>query len=600
MKEILLFGKALKWKDVSPMTVNHLAVKKGYVVHPDCCNTRVMKFLESIPNNYNTTFYQSVADVVEKNRFDLLLDQITHYTSTYGTEYVGTPYIANDNFGVDSMLSVNFSDCKVIQPITEAEIAVKLEELLTSGIALKGDTLDNIFDLIDDFGIIDIDVDQIKNVEAKMIFYSRLNLLPHSPDEFVRYMVYQLTGETLLIKNQELINQIRANSMRDTEKVIKIHNDMIRFGLATLSSVFFRYKPFFLALRGEGHMMRKMTNKLRKLANKYHRPFVAGYWETILSKKELNVQEVLSKAKSVSNFKLVRLIKAIDERMAGASSKFFVIRNGKTFIKENNNTIVPSRQIWLRDILMSALIDNLKEKQIGRVKLPTDIRLAIPTSEKTYVGNIPFGSYIIPSKSNSIFGINWFGEDGAQDLDLSYIGLSGQKIGWNSRYYDSEYNQTIIYSGDMTFARPEACEYMFCKEGLEDGIISVNAFNAKENSKYRFFVGQTNDDFTVSRETPDQSMINFSAPMTITGESCIGFYVDGRIYFSDLNQGTSRVSRFTPRTRDMIKYFVDTKDAFVYWDELLTLAGCKIVTDDEECDIDLSDGDISTMISLLS
>ena len=137
MKEILLFGKALKWKDVSPMTVNHLAVKKGYVVHPDCCNTRVMKFLESIPNNYNTTFYQSVADVVEKNRFDLLLDQITHYASTYGTEYVGTPYIANDNFGVDSMLSINFSDCKVIQPITEAEIAVKLEELLTSGIALK-------------------------------------------------------------------------------------------------------------------------------------------------------------------------------------------------------------------------------------------------------------------------------------------------------------------------------------------------------------------------------------------------------------------------------------------------------------------------------
>jgi hypothetical protein len=95
-------------------------------------------------------------------------------------------------------------------------------------------------------------------------------------------------------------------------------------------------------------------------------------------------------------------------------------------------------------------------------------------------------------------------------------------------------------------------------------------------------------------------MIDFSAPMSITGEQCVGFYVDGRIYFSDLNQGGGRVSHFTKKTKDMIEYFVDTKDAFVYWDEILTLAGCKIVVGDDECDVDLSDGDVSTMISLLS
>jgi hypothetical protein len=492
MKEILLFGKALNTQNVSPITVNELAIKKGYVVDPKCCNQRVVDFLNSIPNNYSTTFYASVADVMERDRFELFVDQALHYASTYGSEYTATPYIVNDNFGADTDVCIDFSDCKVIKPITQLEIGIKVQDMLESGIALKEDTLDNLFDLITEFDF-QIDINVVKNIEAKMRLYALLDILPNSADEMVRFVVYQITGDTLLIKNRELITKISLNYKNAS--MFTIYNQIVRFGLEELSSVFFRYKPFFLALRGEGHMMRKMTNKLRKLANKYHRPFVAGYWETILSKKELNVQEVLSKAKSVSNFKLVRLIKAIDERMAGASSKFFVIRNGKTFIKENNNTIVPSRQIWLRDILMSALIDNLKEKQIGRVKLPTDIRLAIPTSEKTYVGNIPFGSYIIPSKSNSIFGINWFGEDGAQDLDLSYIGLSGQKIGWNSRYYDSEYNQTIIYSGDMTSANPEACEYMFCKEGLEDGIISVNAYNAKENSKYRFFVGQTNDDF---------------------------------------------------------------------------------------------------------
>jgi uncharacterized coiled-coil protein SlyX len=594
MKEILLFGKALNTQNVSAFTVNELAIKKGYVVDPKCCNQRVVDFLVSLPNNYNTTFYRSVADVVERTRYELLVDQILHYASTYGSEYTATPYIVNDNFGEDTDVCIDFSECKVIKPITQLEIGIKVQDMLESGIALKEDTLDNLFDLITEFDF-QIDINVVKNIEAKMRLHALLDILPNSADEMVRFVVYQITGDTLLIKNKELIAKISLNYMNTS--MVTIHNQMVKFGLEELSSVFFRYKPFFLALRKDA-LMRKLVNKLRKLANKHHKPFVAGYWETILTKKDFNVQELMSKVKSLSNFKLVRLIKAIDVKSSCSASKFFLIRNGKTFIKENNDIIVPSRLLWMRDIFMESLADNIREKQLGRVKLPTNLRLAVPTSEKTYVGNIPFGSYIIPSKSNSIFGINWFGNDGAQDLDLSYIGLSGQKVGWNSKFYSGE--KDIIYSGDMTRANPEACEYMFCKNGLEDGVIYVNAYNANPNSKYRFFVGQTNNDFTVSRETPSESMIDFSAPMSITGEQCVGFYVDGRIYFSDLNQGGGRVSNFTIKTKDMVQYFVDTKDAFVYWDEILTLAGCKVVVDDEECDVDLSDGDVSTMISLLS
>jgi hypothetical protein len=596
MKEILLFGRALNTKNVSPITVNELAISKGYVVDPECCNQRVVDFLNSIPNNYNTTFYASVADVVERNRFELLVDQVLHYASTYGSMNTVSPYIVNAHFGEDSEVDVDFSDCKVIKPITQTEIGIKVQDMLASGIALKGETLDNLFSLIEEFNF-QIDINVVKNIEAKMKLYSILNILPDSADEFVRFMVYQITGETLLIKNFQMINKIAINSHNQLD-MVNINNQIIKFGLEELSSVFFRYKPLFLALRKQGVMMRRTTNKLRKLANKHHKPFVAGYWETILTKKDFNVQELMSKVKSLSNFKLVRLIKAIDVRSSGSDKRFFLIRNGKSFIKENNNTVVPSGLLWMREIFMESLINNLKEKNLGRVKLSTDIRLAVPTSEKTYVGNIPFGSYIIPSKSNSIFGINWFGKDGAQDLDLSYMDLKGNKIGWNSNYYTE--GNSIVYSGDMTSARPEACEYMFCKTGLSDGVIYVNAYSAQDDSKYRFFIGQTNDDFTVSRETPSENMINFSAPMSITGENCIGFYVDGRIYFSDLNQGNSRVSSASKRTLDTIEHFVSTKDSFVYWDEILTLAGCKIVIDNEECDVDLSNGDVSTMISLLS
>jgi hypothetical protein len=598
MKEILLFGKALNTQNVSPITVNELAIKKGYVVDPACCNQRVVDFLNSIPNNYNTTFYSSVADVVERNRFELLVDQVLHYASTYGSMDTVSPYIVNEHFGEEPVLSIDFSDCKVIKPITKTEIGIKVQDMLASGIALKGDTLDNLFSLIEEFNF-QIDINVVKNIEAKMRLYALLDILPNSADEMVRFVVYQITGDTLLIKNRELIAKISYGY--SSTDMVKIHNQMVRFGLEELSSVFFRYKPLFLALR-RGTIMRKLVNKLRKLANKHHKPFVAGYWETILTKKDFDVQELIAKSKTISNFKLVRLIKAIDVKSSRSNSKFFLIRNGKTFIKANDNNVVPSRLLWVREILMESLINNIREKttmlDFNRVKLPTNLRLAVPTSEKTYVGNIPFGSYIIPSKSNSIFGINWFGDDGAQDLDLSYMDLKGNKMGWNSSYYNEE--RSIVYSGDVTRANPEACEYMFCKKGLADGVIYVNAYCAKPDSKYRFFIGQTNDDFTVSRETPSENMIDFSAPMSITGEQCVGFYVDGHIYFSDLNQGNNRVSSTSRRMIETIEHFVSTKDSFVYWDEILTLAGCKIVVDDEECDVDLSDGDVSTMISLLS
>jgi hypothetical protein len=339
---------------------------------------------------------------------------------------------------------------------------------------------------------------------------------------------------------------------------------------------------------------KKTINKLRRLADKHHKPFVAGYWETVLSKTH-DAVEFLDKIADVSNFKKVRLIKAIDERLSKASHKLFIIRNGKTHtepVKPRNT----QDYTVMKALLGGTLVEELSKKAC-KVCLPTDIRLAIPSSQKTFVGNIPFGSYILPSKENSIFGITWRGEDGAQDLDLAYTSLDGNRIGWNSSYYSD--NQDIVYSGDMTSANPEACEYMFCKTGLADGIITVNAFSAAPNSKCNFFVGTTNEDFTVTRGTVSQDVIKFNTQLTINGETSVGFYIDGKIYFADLNTGKNRVSCFTPKMRESVQYFVDTKDTFLYWDDVLAEAGFEF-TDSDNCDIDLSNGDIATMISLLS
>lgn len=583
MNEIKLFGKALNTKSLSPVTVNELAASKGYVVHPDCCNERVMEFLNSIPSNYNTTFYKSVADVISKSRIELFIDQILHYASTYGTGYSATPYIPNPEFGEEQMPLINFSDCKVIAPITVEEISEKVCQLLYSGIALKGDTIESIFALIDEFSI-KVDVTSVKNIEAKMQLYKRLNVLPTSSEEMVRYLVFLHTGKTLVIKNGMSLHEIISNPT-------PIESLVLSFGIEKLSSVFFRYKSLFLAMKTPANA--KVINKLRRLADKHHKPFVAGYWETVLSKR-INILKFISELGNLSNMKKVRLIKAINDRLTDMTHKVIIIRNGKTHVAPVNPRDTHGYEV-MASTLRSSLVDTLSAKAC-KVKLPKNIRLAIPSSEKTFVGNIPIGSYIMPSKENSVFGIVWRGEDGAQDLDLSYMSVNGQRIGWDNSFYSP--GHSIVYSGDMTNATPEACEYMFCKEGLADGIITVNAFSASPDSKFQFFVGETDDDFRVSRNTPSEDIMKFKAEMKITGETSVGFYIDGKIYFCDLNSGSSRVSSFSEKTKNSTKYFIDTKDTYLYWDEILTEAGFDIV--DTDYDIDLSNGDIAQMISLLS
>ena len=583
MNEIKLFSKALNTKSLSPMIVNELAASKGYVVHPDCCNERVVAFLNSIPNNYNTTFYKSVADVANMDRVELFIDQILHYISTYGTGYTATPYIPNPEFGVQQPTLIDFTDCKVIAPITVEEISEKVCQLLYSGIALKGDTIEAVFALIDEFSI-KVDINSVKNIEAKMLLCGRLNILPSSPEEMVRYLVFLHTGKTLVIKNSLSLKSIIANPT-------PIEALVTSFGIEKLASVFFRYKPLFLAMKSPVNKV--VINKLRRLADKHHKPFVPGYWETVLSKPG-NTLQFISKLPELSNFKKARLLKAINERMSEMTHKLFVIRNGKTHVEPVKPRNTDQYEI-MRSLIVDSLVGSLSKKAC-KIKLPKEIRLAVPSSEKTFVGNIPFGSYIVPAESNSIFGIVWRGKDGAQDLDLAYMSLDGQRIGWNAGYYNQ--NQSIVYSGDMTSANPEACEYMFCKQGLADGIITVNAYNANDNSMFNFFVGQTNDDFIVSRNTPSEDIMKFKAEMYITGETSVGFYIDGRIYFCDLNSGSSRVSSFNQKTQDTVQYFVDTKDTFLYWDDVLTAAGFEITDTDYE--IDLSNGDIATMISLLS
>lgn len=69
--------------------------------------------------------------MTSKNRFELLLDQIEHYISTYGTHFEEAPFIVNDEFWKLD-LDLNFKEYKIIRSATKEEIISRTNSLLES------------------------------------------------------------------------------------------------------------------------------------------------------------------------------------------------------------------------------------------------------------------------------------------------------------------------------------------------------------------------------------------------------------------------------------------------------------------------------------
>lgn len=589
MKEFELFGKVLpSGNALNAVNVNRVAVKAGYVVHPDCCTQEVYDYLKALPTNWNNTFYESISDVAELTREEIWIDQVLHYSLRYGTEFQGQPYIPNGMYNVEDseIYNINFSDAKVISPMTEQELEDKICLMLYSGIALSTDTLDKLMHLYDNY-FIRVDVDKIKNLEAKIMFQKRTKTLPKTAQDMVRFLVYSYTNSAMIVQNQETILDIKQN-MANYNPVA----DITAFGIDKLSTVFLRYKDLFLAMKNDN--TKNIINQLKRASKVNHTPMVKGPWEDIYG--DHSIYDMINSVDSLTNFKKVRLMQALQVNALDLNCKPYLVRNGKLFVKEGSPMI--RRNEVLYSVLATSLVQSLREKAC-KVKLPKSIKLALPTSEKSFIGHMPLGSYIDLADDNALLGIMWRGADGAQDLDLSYTSVDGDTFNWNSSFYNDE--RSIVYSGDMTSANPEASEYFYCKNGAENGVLKVNLYNGDNDSKFTLFVGQTDKDFVMQRgQLIDQKMIKSTVNMQCSGkETALGLAVDNRFYFCDFNMGGNRVASNARISAKLVEYYTTIINTFVSAEDILSKAGF-VFTDGDDFDIDLSGEDKSALISLLS
>lgn len=531
--------------------------KRGYIIHPDCCTQEVLDFIKAQEFNPNSTFYRLWSDITEKDRFELLLDQFLHYASTYGTHYEGEVYCPNGE-----PININYKTYTVIRPVTEKEMFDLCVNCITTGVALANGTLRSVTNFIVSqirANHYPIDLDTIANRDALCIISKECGLLPTRGENIVRVLYYQVFGNPMPIQGRAQLNSLLGYSCHDgyqygpTADVSGIDlTHLTDTQMKELARVFLRYKKFFLGLK-KNEKNAPIINRLRRMAKTYHKPMTVGFWEnfTNLPWDVVKARLPHELEKLDNNFKITRLIQMLTMRKlqnATKATRMFFIRNGKIWI--DHDTLAPYDGNWdtVREALVNLLIRNLaaKRKSMGSnviVRFPERLSLACPVSEKKYLGNVPFGSTYDLANENNYFGVYWRGEWGTQDFDLHFIDDNGGHLGWNARYYDE--NQSIVFSGDMTTANPEATEMFYVKgqTKLPNGNLQLNRYNGWENSKFRLFFGQDKISNLTKNYMVDPNSIKFAEMGVSTSEEqFIGRIQDQKLYVGVMDLNNNRVS----------------------------------------------------------
>lgn len=547
-----IFGKVLITDKPKVTQAEMLAVSLplGLYVPEELCYQWLFSDLMQQKWNPNSTFYQSWNDIMSKDRWELFIDQVCHYASTYGTNFQGETWLPEHT----KLPAFPFKELKVVEGIDLRDAIVKIKDLAYSNVAMTAETIDFLVGFQKVSGLYDIS--QIKNRELK------LRCIPDDykfadGQECLLWILWKSCNITMLVKNKEMLGTIKVPaSMKDTIELNKV----------VLASVFHRNKDVFMQFKKTPEL-KNLVNRIRKLADKHHKPMEKSPW---LMLDRLTIDKRFALYRKASVFKLVQIYNALVN-----PTGYYVIRNGKAYYREGRERTV--NNALLREILtyVAAKVAD-KHNVLEPVALPKGIELAMPMSEKSFIGEIPMGSYVNCADKNTMIGIYWRNEWGARDLDLHAKLVNGRAIGWNNRYRE---DNEIVFSGDMTNADPEATEVMWFKKEPMDSIISVSEFSGNTKYNYDIFIAQESaTDFSKSYMVDPRNVIyrtnlSFENARDVT----LGFFQDGKFVFHSCQIGKGIIPNEI-RT-DILKHL--TSCHYLTVREVFERAGITILDDAE-------------------
>ena len=298
---------------------------EGYIITPNAlwAKDRIIAFFKAEKlngNDLNKTFHKSWNKIKNSSRYELYVEQIEHYMSTYGSDFNDEIYIPEEILNIPNV-KLNY---KVINAYSADIMKQKCLTLLKSGMALKEDTVDElIILLVDELGYTFTGNENIRNKEAIVKLAEYYNIYPENAVEFFRYIIYRATDTTLLIKNDALIALIKESSYNPTQA-------FKQFGLEKLAEIFNRFKPLFLAFKNKAS---KTINKISKLSKTYHKPLVSNPLNDVtnafLTEKDVHWLD------NATPFALFKALSACYTRKQGQDAFLYRIRNGKSWVKSD-------------------------------------------------------------------------------------------------------------------------------------------------------------------------------------------------------------------------------------------------------------------------
>ena len=555
------------------------------------------------PEQMNSSFHKSWKKVRDAPIFQLVVEQLFHYMTTYGYEEMGvfdhsTVFIPNEKLDVPELK--DGIKLTVIKGYTKKQLKEKLLKIVNSGIALK--SVDEVVEVAKYCGFKESEVLGINNKEVRARLYLELDIIPQNPADFLRLVLYVSTERTLLINSKGTIELIKETE-KDVTDFFEHYDE--EFGYKRLAEIFQRFKPLFLAFKANETMI-PIINKIGHLSPKYHKAMIPSFLNNItamLKKREgkITTAKLNEELDKVNIFRKIRLAQSLRYRITGCKSIMYKIRNGKAFATEMEfDNIEGAKKAY--NVILKSIAGDLKHLKGKEFYIPENFTYALPATEKQFTGNIPSGSYVTVGK-DMIFGVHWENVKGKRiDLDLSAQSLQHGKVGWDSSYRTG--NRSILFSGDITDAPNGATELFYISNAYEDTVLlNLNYFNFGRNE-------YDDDDTTI--KVPFKIMVaeehpnRFGANYTIDPNhmKCIvkseidvkqkiiglGTVKDGecRFYFSETAIGNSitvKGHKYIALARDYLANFSTNQ---ITLNEVLDLVGAKIVTEPTKTSIDLS------------
>lgn len=543
----------------------------------------------------NSTFYKRFGDVENRSELQLRIDQLAHYMSTYGrgidrSDIVGyePEYLKGLDIDVEH-------DLTYIESLSIEEIGVKVKNMLTSGMALDETAQSNLIIVINGCKLpVNDYLDQISNREFMCRMCKELNLLPKNFDEFTRYLIYLGTGSTLLIKSRAMLTELDWLDRDAHARQEKAFNQYVKqFGIETVAKNITRYRKLYLVLR-KRFVDKTLVNRAMKLSKRMYVPRKQSPLEHVMD-LDVSLDAIRGSIAKAPVYKLIKVMNAMMRRDGALEARYFKIRNGKSYLKTEDTD-------WHRDLLnwknKTRRKNRVRQMIVNELKarygdwsdkvfyIPKGINYALPTSGKDFVGTLPYmSSYEFKGKDVSL-GVAW---DTPADLDLHALTLSGEHYGWNSSY-----DGTVTYSGDMTHLNPYGHAAEFYKIKANDltapMIISVNDYWSDAEVKFNVFVTGANVDQNSRQGVATQigpKAVLFHDKVSPQEMSKVLMIVlptdDGvKIGFTATNFGNVRVPGVSDTTTKLIEIFQHQLENTYMVTDLIKLLGGHVISNEDE------------------